>query len=198
MMASESVALKFLGYRSIVDILPGQAVIIQRDSEPIFSQIEEPKSYAPDIFVSLFYRACSRAGLAPASYSFACLGQEPCTHSSLGIRVLRSTRLYHRLDQCSPLARKYGCQACQYNSVRFDSLRTRVYRCCHPNPRNRHNLGPTCLQNAQKAMGSRIRKKSLRLPHFHHARSACAREGCQEEAQCYGRAVCWKDCVTGG
>ena len=81
MMASESVALKFLGYRSIVDILPGQAVIIQRGSEPIFSQIEEPKSYAPDIFVSLFYWACSQAGLAPAPYFFACLGQEPFTYS---------------------------------------------------------------------------------------------------------------------
>lgn len=53
MMASESVALKFLGYTSMVDILPGQAVIIQRGSEPVFSQVEEPKAYAPDIFVGL-------------------------------------------------------------------------------------------------------------------------------------------------
>ena len=52
MMASESVALKFLGYNSIVDILPGQAVIIQRGSEPVFFQVQEQKSYAPDIFVS--------------------------------------------------------------------------------------------------------------------------------------------------
>jgi len=52
MMASESVALKFLGYTSIVDILPGQAVIIQRGSQPVFFQVQEQKCYAPDIFVS--------------------------------------------------------------------------------------------------------------------------------------------------
>ena len=52
MMASESVALKFLGYKNIVDILPGQAVIIQRGHEPVFFQIQEQKTYAPDIFVS--------------------------------------------------------------------------------------------------------------------------------------------------
>ncbi len=52
MMASESVALKFLGYTSIVDILPGQAVIIQRGSQPVFYQVQEQKCYAPDIFVS--------------------------------------------------------------------------------------------------------------------------------------------------
>jgi len=51
-MASESVALKFLGYTSIVDILPGQAVIIQRGSQPVFFQVQEQKCYAPDIFVS--------------------------------------------------------------------------------------------------------------------------------------------------
>ena len=52
MMASESVALKFLGYKNIVDILPGQAVIIRKASEPVFFQIQEQKSYSPDIFVS--------------------------------------------------------------------------------------------------------------------------------------------------
>ena len=51
MLASESVALKFLGYQSIIDILPGQAVIIQRGASPVFYQIQEQKSYAPDIFV---------------------------------------------------------------------------------------------------------------------------------------------------
>lgn len=52
MMASESVALKFLGYTSMVDILPGQAIIIQRGSQPVFFQVQEQKCYAPDIFVS--------------------------------------------------------------------------------------------------------------------------------------------------
>lgn len=52
MMASESVALTHLGYKpsNIVDILPGQAAILQQGSPPVFVQIQEPKTYAPDIF----------------------------------------------------------------------------------------------------------------------------------------------------
>lgn len=53
MLASESVALKCRNYKNIVDILPGQAVVIQRGHEPIFSEIQKPKAYAPDIFVRL-------------------------------------------------------------------------------------------------------------------------------------------------
>ena len=53
MMASESVALKFLGYEEIVDILPGQAVVIQRGHKAAYFEVQKPKSYSPDIFVSL-------------------------------------------------------------------------------------------------------------------------------------------------
>ena len=53
MMASESVALKFLGYKDIVDILPGQTVIIQQCHEPVFFEIQKRRAYSPDIFVSL-------------------------------------------------------------------------------------------------------------------------------------------------
>lgn len=51
-MASESVALTHLGYKpsNIVDILPGQAAILQQGSPPVFVQIQEPKTHAPDIF----------------------------------------------------------------------------------------------------------------------------------------------------
>ena len=52
MMASESVALKCLGYKKIIDILPGQAVVIQRGHEPVFCEIQKRKAYSPDIFVS--------------------------------------------------------------------------------------------------------------------------------------------------
>ncbi|KAJ4318723.1 amidophosphoribosyltransferase [Fusarium piperis] len=48
-MASESVALTQLGFTNIVDILPGQAVFIQKGGHPQFRQIVEIKSYTPDM-----------------------------------------------------------------------------------------------------------------------------------------------------
>lgn len=50
MMASESVALKQLDFEDFIDILPGQAVIIQKGASPVFYQIQDRKRYAPDIF----------------------------------------------------------------------------------------------------------------------------------------------------
>ncbi|KAL9126179.1 MAG: hypothetical protein Q9175_007957, partial [Cornicularia normoerica] len=55
MMASESVALKCLGYKNIVDVLPGQAVVIQRGHEPVFFEIQERKAYSPDIFEYVYF-----------------------------------------------------------------------------------------------------------------------------------------------
>ncbi|ATY63022.1 amidophosphoribosyltransferase [Cordyceps militaris CM01] len=49
MMASESVALTQLGFTDIVDILPGQAVFIQKGGKPQFRQIVPMKSYTPDM-----------------------------------------------------------------------------------------------------------------------------------------------------
>ncbi|KXL49196.1 hypothetical protein M433DRAFT_151906 [Acidomyces richmondensis BFW] len=55
MMASESVALSQNGYGNIKDILPGQAVIIERGKAPVFSQVSPQLDYAPDIFEYVYF-----------------------------------------------------------------------------------------------------------------------------------------------
>ncbi|KAK2001837.1 amidophosphoribosyltransferase [Colletotrichum falcatum] len=55
MFASESVALKQLGFSNITDVLPGQAVLFKRGSPPVFKQIQEMESYSPDIFEYVYF-----------------------------------------------------------------------------------------------------------------------------------------------
>ncbi|KAK9471238.1 nucleophile aminohydrolase [Dipodascopsis tothii] len=56
MFASESVALKALGFRKWTDVLPGQAVIINKATmKPLIRQVVPQLTYTPDIFEFVYF-----------------------------------------------------------------------------------------------------------------------------------------------
>jgi amidophosphoribosyltransferase len=102
-LASESIALRQLGFTDITDIKPGQAVFIEKGGVVHFRQIIEQRSYTPDSFEYIYFsrpetmldgisvhRSRQNMGAKLANKLRETLGEEGLKDIDIGMKISHS------------------------------------------------------------------------------------------------------------
>lgn len=115
MVASESVALKHLGAspKDIVDVKPGEAIIIEKGKPPQRHQAVKPKAYAPDAFEMVYFaRPDSVIDGIPVARSRRSMGQKLAQQiaKQLGPEALKAIDVVMAIPETSVTAAKIVAQ----------------------------------------------------------------------------------------